>query len=376
MGEGLVIAETSNGSNTDLSLIMSPEVTEDFNGESILRHVYSANNGGDLIAGLVNQMRFTTQLGSNILLAITDNSMTKVKTFDYSFGGMNDDLFYAAKNSYKPQLLGGIPQGDLYVGNNELTGTYLGITAKFGLPFDFAFKVPDHVAMNPAQANIAIDFYDESLGGFVYLPTIASYGDHSMHAITAVPGAAFNPASILNKINMAASTNIDGDFLHLLKDKTTGNVALYVMDGGGYVYPDYIAPAPKALYNFSNAPEIGNATQFVFLDNQKVMYYATDTKIYAALYGTSTPIFEERYTVPSGEKITTLQVYQQVGYPNNSEDDPYISTNNKQLVMSTYSTEGKVYLLPFKNLGAANIDTENIKVFNGFGKITAIVPQK
>ena len=45
------------------------------------------------------------------------------------------------------------------------------------------------------------------------------------------------------------------------------------------------------------------------------LYYATSDKIYAMLYSTNTPSFELKYTAPSGEEITTLQVYQQAGYP-------------------------------------------------------------
>jgi hypothetical protein len=138
--------------------------------------------------------------------------------------------------------------------------------------------------------------------------------------------------------------------------------------------PSPVAPAPKAVYNITSAPDISNATRFVFLDDQKVMYYATSSKIYAMLYSTTSPVFEERYSAPAGETITTLQVYQQVGYPTTT--GPFIGTNNKQLIMSTYGTEGKVYLMPIINAGLGNIDNGNIKTFGGFGKITAITPQK
>ena len=42
-----------------------------------------------------------------------------------------------------------------------------------------------------------------------------------------------------------------------------------------------------------------NAEGFMLLDDQKVLYYATKTKIYAVLYGTGTPTFSERYSAPS-----------------------------------------------------------------------------
>ena len=113
------------------------------------------------------------------------------------------------------------------------------------------------------------------------------------------------------------------------------------------------------------------------MDNQKVLYYATPGKIYAMLYSAGSPVFEERYTVPAGEEITTLQVYTQANYPFRAEgwDPPYLETNNKQLILSTYGSEGKVYLLPLINAGVGNIDTANIRTFDGFDRITAITTQ-
>lgn len=373
LGEGLVIAETIDGNMTDLSILMSPEVTEDFESDRILSHVYSANNNGAYLDGIIKQMKFVSIYGINALLAITDNSVYSINTFDYAFRAANDDMFYSSKDEYHPQLLGKVDMGDIYVGNGQLTSTNLGSSRKIGIPFDFPYAIPDHVAMNPIKyPTVVLNFFDEELGGFVYLPSIA-FGDKNMHPIPPMSGGAFNPANISNKENVAAATNQNGDFLHLLKDKSTGDLALYVLDGGVSQYPSPIPPSPLGYYDLSTAPDIANASNFVFMDNQKVMYYATSNKIYAVLYGGLTPVIEERYTAPVGEEITTLQVYNQVGHPNSSE---YISTNNKQLIMSTYSIEGKVYLLPIVNIGAGNIDEANIKIFGGFGKISAIEPQK
>ncbi len=376
IGEGLVVAEYYDDNTTDFSLIMSPEITADYDKVKILKDLYSTNSG-QKITGRVKQVRFTNMYGSDILLAITDNSITQINRFDYSFGAMNDDLFFATKDSYSPQFLGSsvVNQFDVYVGNHQLTSTWLGISTKFGLPFDFTYEVPDYVAMQSKyNPNVVVNFYDESLGAFVYIPTFSSFGDHTMHSYPPATGA-FDPSNVPNKENLAAGTNAQGDFLHLLKDKTTNNIELYVLDEGIYQYPSPIPPAPKSLFDLSSAPDIANAKHFVFLDNQSVMFYATDTKIYAMIFSASTPYFEERYTVSAGEEITTLQVYQQSGYYVGSSDD-FIATNNKQLVMSTYGSEGKVYLLPFINLGSADIDVPNIKTFTGFNRISAITPQK
>lgn len=380
IGEGLVIAETSDNLNTDLSHLMCPEVTTAFAGQSVKHHVYSAING-NLLPGLVKQIRFANVYGVNALFTITNESVTRINTLDYTYNGKNNDLFFGASATYRPQALGAVYQGEVYIGSGKLTATYLGANRKWGSPFDFTFTVPDQVAINGNSNNatasyqppVVINFYDEVNGFFVYLPTITSFGDNKMHAYPAVSGKPFNPGSLPGKQNLAAGISVDKGFLHLLKDKTSGKIELYVFSGGVDNYPNLELPDPKALYDLSAAPGISSATKFVFLDDQKVMYYATNNKIYAVLYSTTTPVVEERYTAVAGEEITTLQIYQQSGYPLAS---PYIATNNKQLIMSTYGAEGKLYLLPIKNLGLGNIDLASSKSFGGFGRITAIAPQK
>lgn len=378
IGEGLVIAETYDGVNTDLSHIMHTSVTADYSGESVKHKVYSSINGNTL-PGLIKQMRFTKVYGVDALYGITNNSIVRINTLDYTLNGMNGELFYGSSATYKPQMLGGIVQGDIYVGDGRLTGTYLGVNKKFGLPFDFSYVVPDQVALNGYNTNppIRINFYDEVNQRFVYLPTIQQFGDDDMHPVPGATDGPFDPAATQNKVNLAAGINTNGDFLHLLKDKASGAIDLFVLDGGESNYPSPVPPKPKGKYSLAGAPEIENAKFFVFLDNQKIMYYATESKIYAMIYSTGNPIFELRYTAPAGEEITTLQVYHQADYPFRSESTgpAYLPANNKQLIMSTYGSEGKVYLLPMINAGVGNIDQANIKTFTGFGRITAIATQ-
>ncbi len=380
IGEGLVIAETAEGINTDLSHIMSPLVTPQYNAESIKRNVYSAINK-ETIPGIVKQMRFTGTTTGNTLFAITDNSLTKVKTLDYTFGGRNDDLFYSPSGTYSFQALSGRNQGDLFIENGKLTSAYLGITAKIGLPYDITVRIPSIFAINRMDnPDVAFNFYEEVSGKFMYIPSVntLAFSDHKAYAYASQPAAVFNPGSLPNKTNLGAGLGAEDEFVHVLKDKTSGKINMYVFDKGGFDYDNFVVipPAPKATFDISSAPGINEATQFLVLDNQRVMYYATSTKIYAVLYGSSTAVVEERYTVPAGETMTTLQVYQQSNYPWGTS---FLPTNNKQLIMSTYggaAGTGKVYILPMVNLGLGNIDQANIKTFTGFNRITAITTQK
>ncbi|WP_299672106.1 PKD-like family lipoprotein [uncultured Polaribacter sp.] len=376
IGEGLVVAVTADGITTDISHIMSPEVSPDFNEVSVKQNVYSAINN-NTIDGLIKDMIFTTIFGVDAMLMITDNSVVRINTLDYTFGGKNDDLFFGNLGTYQPQSLGVATSAVLYVGSNKFTATNLGISREFGIPFDFTFQVPAEIAViRKANPPVIISFYDETNEHFVYQARIGSFGDRNMIRVPSAPTGVFNPDDVTNKTNVAAGVSTTGNFRHLLKDLTTNEMILYEFDGGIDEFPSPIAPAPLSITSLAGAPNIANAKHFVILEDQKVIYYATDTTIYAMLYSASTPTFETRYTVPAGEKITTLQVYQQAGYPYD-QSTSYITTNNKQLIMSTYNgTEGKVSILPIINIGLGNIDTPNIKTFTGFDRVTAIGTQK
>jgi hypothetical protein len=380
IGEGLVIATSADGINTDISHIMSPLVTSNYSSESVKRNVFSGVNG-TTIPGILKQLRFTKLSGAGeIMMGISDQTMVAIKTLDYTQAGLNESLFFLGVPNRKNQLIGGLTQSDVYVGNGKLTAVWLELSKKFGLPFDAKYTVPNHVALNGNSDYplVVISFYYEEKGIFVYQPSV-SFGDKNMHPLLPVAQGAFDPSATPNKINLAAGVTQAGEFLHVLKDKSTNKVGLYMVEGGKYDDNwNQLPPAPKAFYDLSNAPDIQNAVHYVLLDDQKVLYYATKTKIYAMLYGSATPTFSERYTAPAGEEITTLQVYRQADYPKRFDgwDPPYISTNNKQLIMSTYNnTEGKVYIMPMKNIGLGNIDEPNIKVYNGFKRISAIGTQ-
>ncbi|WP_202923393.1 PKD-like family lipoprotein [Pontibacter pudoricolor] len=260
IGEGLVIAETSDGINTDISHIMHSLVTTDYTGESVKHNVYSSINSGT-IKGLIKQMRFTKMYGVDVLLGITDNSITRINTLDYTLSGTNGELFYSNSSGQHPQALGGIVQGDMYVADGKLTGTYLGASRKFGLPFDFTYKVPDHIAFNGFNyypLPIRINFYDEANQHFVYLPTIMSFGDNKMHPVPADTEGVFDPATVTNKVNLAAGVSTGGDFLHLLKDKSSGDIGLYVLDGGQDNYP---SPIPRRRKHCIAYPRLRKLTK-------------------------------------------------------------------------------------------------------------------
>ncbi len=376
IGEGLVIAETYDGQTTDISHIMSSAVTSLYSGESIKHKVYSGANGFT-IPGLVKQIKWSSlRTIGNVMLAITDNSIEAIKTLDYTYAAQNEELFFTPPAVIKPMALetfkGGTTFNAFLVNDGRTYTDIIGNAGKWALPDDFPFRAPAYVAVNRRSSpDYYLSYLDEQLGSFIFKQGFASWSDRTLYQMDAAV-TPFNPRGLQGKKVVAASVNEANDFIHILKDGTGSGIGVYILDGGAYGVP----PKPKRYIDINNAPEIADAQFYVILPDQEVIYYATKTKIYAVMYGSTTPSYALRYTVPVGEEITTLQVFQQADYANRSVSEPYISTHNKQLIMSTYNgTEGNVYIMPFRTQGLGIIEESQIKKYNGFGRVTAIGTQ-
>lgn len=372
LGEGLVVATKAGSNTSDLSLIMSPRVTANFEKIKVQRGIFSSANGHK-IQGIVKEMLFIPSwYGKKALLAITGHSIIRINPIEYKLAGKNKDLFYYHDANFKPQALARIRQKTFIVEGGVLTAVSFGGSKKIPVPFGGNYVAPSELAISTGAVKMC--FYDEVNNNFHYYPV--SFFNQTLTKVAADTSGAFNPANLKNKVNIAAGSSESGHFRFLLSDTKTNADTLYILDSGVFGFPN-TPPAPIKKIDVSGAPHINQANEVVIADNQKVIYYATDTKIYAIVYGGANVIYDLRYTVSGGERITTLQYYHEVGYPYKNYNPPFIKTNGKQLIMSTYNgSEGKVYLLPITHLGIGTINEANVKVFGGFGKVTAITPQK
>lgn len=381
IGMGLVIAETDGNGHSDLSHIMSPEVTMDHSGESVKYGVYSSLNGG-MLDGVVKKMKYTTMRDGNGIFALTDNNIYRITTLNYLRTGKNEELFFAPFPIVKMQNIYDSYQNDVLVVNGKLIPTWQAITRKWTAPLDNTLELPDILAINSFSGNqgvggydppYVVNFYSEDLGYFVSISGLTQFHDKTPVRAPIQANQAFNANDLPGKTNLAAGITVDRGFLHILKDKTSGAVGMYLFNGGAPADgAGTHLPFPLSYFDLSSAPGIGQATNFTILDDQRVFYYASGGKVYAVLYGGATPVVEERFTAPAGEQITTMDIYRHPGYPLLAS---YIATNNRVLIVSTYNTEGKVYLFPMQNIGLGTLDVANANIFNGFRKITAITPQ-
>ena len=85
-GEGLIVADTKNGSTSDLNLIMANEFTEGFKNEGkdiIHRNLYSQSNGEE-IDGVVCGVYYGNVYNKRRITAITPNSIVRLNPLDIS----------------------------------------------------------------------------------------------------------------------------------------------------------------------------------------------------------------------------------------------------------------------------------------------------
>ena len=372
IGEGLAISETKDGVTCDISLLMTPEVTKDYTTVRILRNLYSDINGEN-VNGIIKKLCDGTVKYVKKLFAITDNSIMKLSCDNIEVESKDLELF-----SYTPENL--IVQNLTSTGNgpcicvvdDQLYMDHFGGQDQFCAPFDFAYKVPGVYSCNYwYNANWfkqTMCFYQEELGKFMYVSKVPDYWTPAViNEFADDLNSDFNPNDLPGKQNIAAGqSHYRNMFIHILKDKASGSMELYLINGN-----DSNGPTASRKIDLSGAPEIDNALGFDFSDDKELLYYYTDKKIYGVSYGSSTPFIEEKYSF-DGEEITTCHIFQQAYYQGTYSTSGYYPMTNNMIVASTYSNEGKIYFLPMKDSQLGNIDKDNIQIFNGFDRITAI----
>lgn len=156
------------------------------------------------------------------------------------------------------------------------------------------------------------------------------------------------------------STGFNGCEYAVMKDRTTGEYALCVLD---FMSADN--NFAKARYSMNGWPEINEVIDYAVGARGNVFYYCTDRTVY--LNNMDANPAKECLTVPEGEKITSMRLLK----PN---EHGYMTTHpydSKVLIVATWresDQEGKVYMY-YVNETDGEVDLSSVKVFLGFGKI-------
>lgn len=372
--QGLVVAESADGINSDLSIIQDTIFTFNWyqpNTASplpvvIKRNEFSRVHGrkfDGIIHSLFSQRLYQGQIYRNFLHGASRTNAFRLNTADYSVPAEGKNLFYDEGialniNTYfknGPDVSGMVNSGKVSTRNLE-TKTTVGYN-RFGITLPGDYTINEHIAVHPITLQQAI-FFDENLGKFLKLGTSINVASKPTEVGT---GAAFDPRNLPGyKVLGGGLGNLTEVRFVLKKDNV---YSIYTFDNGTTAHP-------RRLIDISNAPDISSAVGFVFPIDQTVIYYATPTKVYSIRIPQGADVtYTDLYTSP--EPINTLTMLRRSGTRT-------VNNTERCLIATTYNgTEGKVITLPIPEAGLdlGIIDLTKKQEYGGFKKISAVAIQ-
>ncbi|MBV4358914.1 PKD-like family lipoprotein [Pinibacter aurantiacus] len=389
-GEGLVVADTKDGVNTDLNLIMAYNFTSNILYDSISRvykNLYSAANGAPL-PGIVKGVAYMNYQNNRVLTCITDNTITRINPISYIYTKMGNDNFILPPAAISPNMVQSVAVNNAheYLVNNGKVHSRYGTNFQYG--YAFLFDKTDYVCQKMCGLQTASTnggaVYDEKNNRFLLLPTITSNSaplaaypvfDNSN------PAPAFDPSNMGNKTCLNMEEGYNQKVFAVMKTRDLDQYAVYQLS----VLSPVNGKMGYAVNDISSNPEIGQSKFYTESTQENVLFYATDTKVYSTTLltgGGTSPLL--RYTVANGEKITGMKMHIKGGrmsLPSLTAPDDYTqritaTSANRLLLLSTYNEstkEGKIIAIPLQTLGVGGLVTDPayIKTYGGFGKITA-----
>lgn len=391
-GEGLLVADTHDEANADLSLVMARNFTRSLQekDKKIHYNVYSLMNKGQKIPGLIKDMQSDVKSDSRVLTFMTNTDIHRVDPYDFTAWQMNNELFYVPLDKVEPgQLLkkdyGGdeymLVNGKMHYRNSSWGNLYY--SYYLFTPDDADYQASRMMCVGSGYYTSSPYAYDEVKNRFIQL---SNRNDAFVYFVDQEPGLLFD----VNDIGAYDAVCMDEG------ENSNLNTVLKAEDGSGYfVYaiqsttPDNGHNLPVGRYDLSACTDIMDAVAFVSSPVSEDFYYATSDRIYALTLNPDcpNPTSQPRYTANPGEKITDMMLwkgeYQRMNVPNESQPNGMgeASNQNRMLVIATYNEsthEGKVITIPIVRLGDGTLETNRIfhNEYGGFGRITKMAYNK
>lgn len=399
-GEGLIVADTKDGVNSDVSLVMAYNFTSAFLTDSATArtflHAYSKANGDQPVPGLVKQLNYMRYNTMKDITLLTDQSFIRMNPNSYQATVKDNALFLLPPATIKPD---GIQtaivrnQHQYLINNGKGYGRY-GNNEQFGYSFlapDAAGYVTQQICgLQSPASNLQTGgiLYDEKNNRFLMLPKMTSMSN-PLVAFRPVdysdPAPAFDPGTMGNKTCVAMMEGYDQRIVAIMKDR--GSDRYYACQVK--LTEPMTGKMGVAMNDLGNNPEIAAAKFFTCSTAEQVLFYATESKVYATTTEIGSPATTNlRYTVPAGHKITGMKMYAGGGRmylpnpnaPGDWQQKQTAMSDNRLLVLSTYNEamkEGRIVTIPLELLGVGGLvaDPAYIKTYGGFGRITAFSPQ-
>lgn len=378
LGEGLIVAHTrDNGTTSNLDLVSDVPITYGYTSASprYTRNIYSLANGSSIdgpVQALSSRMASDGKVfnESRILIG-TGKHLFALDPLTYKIASKDAQLFNFIEAdvfnttcifNFADYICGTVVNGILYVTVANGTNTYSKLAYNVSsnntvLPSNIAYGKPDQGVIthfNPTEHKFySIHGWASMTGGLSEdFPTAISFKLSNAECVAA--GATRNAC------------------LAFIMKTTDGSYHILVQDPSLSI---------DSFTEFDlTAPEIDKAVSFAFCDNCDVIYYATESTVYAIIMSGGKTTVRKLNWAPddSEEKISIIQQYQQawwgtqqLSYQGYDFTLPY---HRLQIIIATYDEskgEGKIYLRPF-NVSTGLFTFKSNGTYDGFGKIESI----
>lgn len=391
---GLVVAHTKDGVTSNISYAKNKNISRNYDKDQVTMHDILGENGkiNDLIKSLwysslgrqwhkhTGQLWVTTEKGRAL----------RYDTKDFSINGDSEktDLIL-----YKPD---GLKFISFFGGGESLfahttDGFYSLLSESIN-----TFSTPDIMMKgqkfsndivagdwrhNPYSINKLI-WFDQENGKFA--SRIKHQSAYSLGKYSKADNI-FDPNDL--KGNEALAGEIAADYKtvsFLLKNTSTGEYAIYEMAQYNKESNEFISGIAQGKYTIPNTFKtiMDQAKSFVFSKRSKILYVASNDKLYTVTYGIGTeanPNTKPIYTLPSDEELSSARLFIQGEFRARSEEVEYrlvpgLSYNLNAIMIASQKGEydGVVRIIKFSGEGES-LDMSEENTFNGFGKILDLI---
>ena len=410
--DGLLVSDTKDGTTSDLTLVLNEKLTTNYAGEEekIFRNILAESNGSPypgLLSSLTPMLKgYIYSSPTHYIWAIDqEGAPVRFNCVDYSYATGSDVLLYQYEGQRFCKFLGASnnPACQMIFVAMTTAGNY-----GFGTINSDSFALPNALMTGAMKNGICASrsysntsecvavWLDEETNHLIAGDMNAMSGSLTYNTIS---GSGAYDADNLGDQEVIAGgmTYTESIPALLLKDNASGEYAIYTVtphqaEVGHYTDPDnwegWVVDTPEVPYGPRAKIDIpaegkallDQATGVTFCTMQAILYVATESGIYAIDFTSGTAVVSEaKFTPDDGERITSVELYQQGQYKycsamcskDGSTYRQLLDWTNSAVIVTTQKsdTEGFVYVVPMVQIGTGNLDKGQALKYDGFGKI-------
>lgn len=398
-GEGLLVAYTRDDQNTDLALLMSKEFSDDISKDDdkqrIFRDLWSQNNGSPMSGLALDAMTNNYSNPSNpSLTVLTTDKIYRASHQDFvNIPGECDALLW---HVVPPHIGHGYTHGKFAMNSSigtEILSANGYITTRSIRSANRMFSYTLYPA-GWTEYDVTLMWADSRDRTMTYCYD-AMHEQMLFYAGTSGLFPAAGQAAVGSPFDVRDLSEYKPFFLGRMK---SGVALLATEKNNPNSYKALIMECvnsaletntyAKEIKDFSSATNISSAKYFALNSKEDVIFYATETELYALPTSSNDAVVQWTVEPGSGDIITGIRIYDWGGGSRNHEDIDNSGRSNKvswgssgnMMIVYTYneaSKEGKVICVPIKTIGIGGMEQNRLfhTTFRGLGKILGVYKQ-